>query len=114
MQLFFWPILVCALSGACTIPGKTYAAVKHHRHSISKTLSIPNKSSLKVVDINKVDISSLAKLKGMSIKQAQLIIDYREKNSQFHNVEALHNVHGMSVRKIAKIMGDNQIQFSVD
>jgi competence protein ComEA len=55
------------------------------------------------VDINKADAETLAvELKGVGIKKAQAIVDYRKVNGVFKTVEDLANVRGISDKTIEK------------
>ena len=66
------------------------------------------------VNINAADAETLAvELKGIGVKKAQAIIDYRKEHGAFVNVEDLANVKGISSRIIDKnkdniVLGKNQ------
>lgn len=48
-----------------------------------------------MVDINSADVETLATLDGVGEVLAQRIIDYREENGEFENVEELREVKGV-------------------
>lgn len=58
------------------------------------------------VNINTADAPTLSKnIKGVGMKKAQAIIDYREKNGKFNNVEDLMKVKGIGVKLLEKNTG---------
>ena len=55
------------------------------------------------VDINTADAVTLSKnIKGIGIKKAQAIIDYREKNGKFDKIEDLIKVRGIGKKLLQK------------
>ncbi len=55
------------------------------------------------VNINTADAPTLSKnIKGVGMKKAQAIIDYREKNGKFNKVEDLMKVKGIGVKLLEK------------
>ena len=55
------------------------------------------------VDINTADAITLSKnIKGVGIKKAQAIIDYREKNGKFNKIEDLIKVRGIGTKLLQK------------
>lgn len=55
------------------------------------------------VDINTADAITLSKnIKGIGIKKAQAIIDYREKNGKFDKIEDLIKVRGIGKKLLQK------------
>ena len=55
------------------------------------------------VDINKADAETLAmELKGIGLKKAQAIVEYRTLNGAFKSAEDLVNVKGISDRTVEK------------
>lgn len=55
------------------------------------------------VDINTADAVTLSKnIKGIGIKKAQAIIDYREKNGKFDKIEDLIKVRGIGSKLLQK------------
>lgn len=58
------------------------------------------------VDINTADAIALSKnIKGVGIKKAQAIIDYREKNGKFGKIEDLIKVKGIGAKLLNKNAG---------
>lgn len=47
------------------------------------------------VNINKADENTLATLKGIGIKKAQAIIEFRSRNGKFQSIDELLNVKGI-------------------
>lgn len=63
------------------------------------------------VDINKADAKTIAKeLDGIGLSRAQAIVDYREKNGAFKNVEDLKKVKGIG----AKTLEQNRSNIRLD
>ncbi|CAM3932176.1 ComEA family DNA-binding protein [Pseudoalteromonas byunsanensis] len=58
-----------------------------------------------LVDINSASIDELAKLPGVGQKKAQAIIDYRQTNGRFVDLDALQQVKGIGSRIAAKLEG---------
>ncbi len=58
------------------------------------------------VNINTADAPTLSKnIKGVGMKKAQAIIDYREKNGKFNKIEDLMKVKGIGVKLLEKNTG---------
>ena len=58
------------------------------------------------VNINTADAPTLSKnIKGVGMKKAQAIIDYREKNGKFNKVEDLMKVKGIGIKLLEKNTG---------
>lgn len=75
-------------------------AAQSQNHS-STTMAVPNTLSkqAETVNINSADIISLQKVKGMSKKKAQAIIEYRDKNGPFKSLEDLLKVNCRGIHK---------------
>jgi len=56
-----------------------------------------------IVNINTADAERLATLKGIGEKTAQEIIDYRNANGPFENIEDIKNVSGIGDKTFEKI-----------
>ena len=56
------------------------------------------------ININKANINELDKLPGIGKTIAQRIVDYREKNNGFKNIEELKNIKGITNKKLEKII----------
>jgi competence protein ComEA len=54
------------------------------------------------IDINKANADELASLTGVGDKYAERIVDYRENNGMFKNVEDLMKVKGIGVKTVEK------------
>jgi competence protein ComEA len=96
MSLFrlFFAVLV-ALGFVFTMP--VYAA---HKTPAKQTVT-------RVVDINSADVQALETLKGIAVKKAQAIVDYRNKNGAFKSVHDLISVKGISEKFLAKLQKNN-------
>jgi len=58
------------------------------------------------VNINTADAPALSKnIKGVGMKKAQAIVNYREKNGKFNKVEDLMKVKGIGVKLLEKNAG---------
>ncbi|MBP7654606.1 helix-hairpin-helix domain-containing protein [Candidatus Dependentiae bacterium] len=55
------------------------------------------------VDINNADMETLTSIKSVGKSAAQRIIDYREENNGFKNIDDLKNIKGFGPKKIEKI-----------
>lgn len=55
------------------------------------------------ININTADITELQKLKGIGKTYAQRIIDYRQENGEFKNVEELLNIKGIGKKRLESI-----------
>jgi competence protein ComEA len=63
------------------------------------------------VDINKADAKTIAKeLDGVGLSRAQAIVEYREKNGAFKNVDELRKVKGIG----AKTLDQNRSNIRLD
>ena len=59
------------------------------------------------VNINQADASEIsAALKGIGMKKAQAIVDYREKNGDFTTAEDLALVKGIGDKTVSKLKDD--------
>jgi len=97
--------LICTSSVFAAVPHsmttKTHA---HHRGRASKR----TKQALNgLVNINKSGIKTVATLKGIGLKRAKAIVDYREKHGAFKAIEDLALVKGLSKQSVAKILKKN-------
>lgn len=58
------------------------------------------------VNINTADAPTLSKnIKGVGMKKAQAIVNYREKNGKFNKIEDLMKVKGIGVKLLEKNTG---------
>jgi len=58
---------------------------------------------IEMVDINSATLEELDELPGISLRVAQRIIDYREENGGFDDVDAIDDVQGIGPSAMAKI-----------
>ena len=66
-------------------------------------LSLLTSAFAGIININTADITTLAEnLKGIGIKKAKKIIDYREANGNFSTVDDIINVKGIGPKTLAK------------
>lgn len=70
-------------------------------------LQHPSVVNSNLVDINHADFTTLSKVPGLSPKQAELIVNYRQEHGVFHNVADLTQVKGISKRRVNKIISEN-------
>ncbi len=60
-------------------------------------------SAWAAVDLNSATQSELEAVKGIGPAKAKAIVQYREKNGQFKNVDALAEVKGFGKASVAKL-----------
>ncbi|MBQ4797906.1 helix-hairpin-helix domain-containing protein [Pseudoalteromonas sp. MMG006] len=60
---------------------------------------------LETVSINNADAAMLAQLPGIGKKKAQAIVDYRQENGDFENLDDLSNVKGIGEKLLEKLEG---------
>ena len=64
-----------------------------------------------VVDINRANAQEIAvSLKGVGIKKAEAIVQYREQHGSFKTIEELVNVKGIGTRTVELNMDNIQIK----
>ncbi|MBJ9721974.1 ComEA family DNA-binding protein [Acinetobacter calcoaceticus] len=64
-----------------------------HGSKISQTKKFNN--STEQVDLNKATVNEFKQLKGVGEKKAQAIVEYRQKNGGFKNIDEFKNVKGI-------------------
>lgn len=68
----------------------------------------PNSSTIvqnvDIININSASVEELVKLKGIGLKKAEAIVNYRNKNGAFKSLDDLLNIKGVGV----KIISDNK------
>jgi len=79
-----------------------YAAHTHKKVPVKQQKAITHP-----VDINTADAQALESLKGIGVKKAQAIVDYRNKNGDFKSVNDLTSVKGISGKFLAKLKKNN-------
>jgi len=60
-------------------------------------------SVIEKVNINSASIEQLSSIKGIGVKKAQAIIDYRKNNGKFKKIEDLSEVKGIGTSTLQKI-----------
>lgn len=69
-------------------------SIQHSSHSnVSKSSTMTDSSGQ--VYLNQANIDELQKLKGIGEKKAQAIVEYRQKNGGFKNIDEFKNVKGI-------------------
>lgn len=66
-------------------------------------ITIPKKNTSNLTSINMASLSELAFLPGIGKSIAKNIVDYRQENGSFINLEDLKNVNGIGEKKFEKI-----------
>lgn len=89
-----------------TADGKNYSVkVDHNQKNNKDKIKVKNLSQIKkeqnnnLININKADLASLDQLWGIGPATAKKIIDYREKNNGFKQIEEIKNVEGINEGK---------------
>ena len=54
------------------------------------------------INLNKATAAELSQLKGIGMKYAERIVEYRDKNGPFKNIEDLLNVQGIGPKTLEK------------
>lgn len=54
------------------------------------------------INLNKATVEELSQLKGIGMKYAERIVQYRDKNGPFKNIEDLLNVQGIGPKTLEK------------
>ncbi|MEJ2658200.1 MAG: helix-hairpin-helix domain-containing protein [Desulfobacterales bacterium] len=54
------------------------------------------------INLNKATVEEISQLKGIGMKYAERIVQYRDKNGPFKNVEELLNVQGIGPKTLEK------------
>ena len=67
------------------------------------TAFLLNTSAAAAIDINSATQSELETIKGIGPTKAKIIVEYRQKNGPFKNLNALANVKGFGNASVAKI-----------
>jgi competence protein ComEA len=71
--------------------------------NVGKTLGVSAVSTGGQVNLNKASVAELDRLNGVGPALAQAIVDYREQNGGFKNIEELKLVPGIGEKLFAKI-----------
>jgi competence protein ComEA len=62
------------------------------------------------VDINTADAKAISSIKGLGEKKAEAIVEYREKNGKFKNVDELLNVKGIGKKLLETIKEEVEVK----
>lgn len=73
----------------------TAMSLPMHAQGLNEKPDVVASQEIYVVDINQADVEKLALLKGVGVKRAQAIVDYRELNGSFTSIDELLNVKGI-------------------
>ncbi len=65
-----------------------------------------------VLNINKADLATLEKVKGLGPKKAKLVFEYRQQHGDFKSVEDLTKVKGIGKKTLARIEARKEVQLS--
>ncbi|MBO1254124.1 helix-hairpin-helix domain-containing protein [Alteromonas sp. 5E99-2] len=71
--------------------------------SVSNETTAPEASELKV-NINNADVSTLVALPGIGQSKAEAIVQYRQENGSFTQIEELKQVKGIGDKLFAKLL----------
>ncbi|MDR1976753.1 MAG: helix-hairpin-helix domain-containing protein [Campylobacteraceae bacterium] len=62
------------------------------------------------IDINSADAKTLASIKGVGDKKAEAIVDYREKNGKFTNIDDVVKVKGVGNKLLEIIKQEAEVK----
>ncbi len=93
-----WKIGLALLALGTLIPS-AYAVEKPATSTVSK----PTANNTAMVNVNTATLSQLTTVKGLGLKKAQAILDYRQQSGPFKKLEDLTQVPGISDKLLAKI-----------
>ncbi|MFH1753006.1 MAG: ComEA family DNA-binding protein [Candidatus Omnitrophota bacterium] len=89
-------VIASLLAGSCVTYYKNRPGC--HPEEQGDLLS-PKDISRKVVNINTADINALISVKGIGVKTAERIVDYRQVNGGFFSKEDIMNIRGIGPSK---------------
>jgi competence ComEA-like helix-hairpin-helix protein len=97
-------LIVAVLCAFTVAPALAQPAEQPAKPATAEKASKPAKPAVTgKININTATAEQLAMLHGVSLKKAQMLIDYRTKNGNFKNIEDLRNVPGIKQRRIDKV-----------
>lgn len=82
-----------------TLISSAYAVEK----SATSTVNKPTTNTTAMVNVNTATLSQLTTVKGLGLKKAQAILDYRQQSGPFKKLEDLTQVPGISDKLLAKV-----------
>lgn len=90
--LFLLGLAFCGLALNCLI--KVNASVKK---------IVYPQVQLSKIDLNKINKKEIAKIKGVSLRLAERIIEYRNLHNEFSNLEELKEIKGIGQQRYEKL-----------
>ena len=97
-------ILIIGVIGLLAVIGAELYV--HNRYEqLPKAVTAEEIAAMKLepININTASVDELSALPGLSKKQVQSIIDYREENGRFRSAEEIINIKGISENTYRKI-----------
>ncbi len=73
--------------------------------AINEAAETRAESAITKININTADAEAIASLKGIGVKKAQAIVDFRDQVGPFKSVEQLLEVKGIGEKLLDKIRG---------
>ncbi|WP_448213016.1 ComEA family DNA-binding protein [Colwellia sp. MEBiC06753] len=102
-----------AMSGVLAIASlSTSTSVVLAKDIADKIVDIAPQTSMQIdspININQASVEQLVRLKGIGLKKAQAIVEFREANGAFNSVDDLTNVKGIG----EKIVIENREMLSI-
>lgn len=98
-------LAIIMVSFGLIVPVVSFAVknkVVHHKSEI-----VVGKKMQKIINVNIAKADDLASLKGLGVKKAQAIIDYRNKQGKFSSIDDLKQVNGIGDKIISRIQKYN-------
>lgn len=68
---------------------------------------------ISTVNLNKADVKQLATLKGIGLKKATAIVNYRKQSGLFHTVDDLTRVKGIGKNFLSRLLKRNPGRIAV-
>ena len=96
-------ILIIGVIGLLAVVGAELYA--HYRYEqLPKGYTAEEIAAMKIepININTASVDELSALPGLSKKQAQRIVDYREQNGDFDSIEDVMNIKGIGEKAVNK------------
>ena len=105
MKVVYGFILISAVLFSCTVaPVLAQQAEQPPKPALFEKAKKPAKPPVTgKININTATAEQLAMLPGVSMRKAQGLIDYRTKNGNFKDIEALRKMPGIKQKRIDKV-----------